>query len=87
MGSDIAVVVQLCALVGERVSNATDSTTPAQARGFQGRETCPHSGALSAGLRRQVQADRVGVCARGEQMQFRVVGGRSCGEAISFFPL
>ena len=45
----------------------------------------PRSGALPDGFRIQVEADRAGVDARGEQVECRVVGGRSCVETIVGF--
>ena len=64
---------------------ATNPRTTGPSTVSQGREAGPRSGALPAGVRIQVEADRAGVCVRGEQVESRVVGKKSCVEAVVRF--
>ena len=49
---------------------------------FSGQGIPPTLERATVGYRIHVDSDRVGVGARGEQLECRVVGGRSCVEAI-----
>ena len=74
-------LVELVELWNVRHSPRTNVLSAAS----QGRACGPSPKGLPRGPRRQVDADRAGVGARGEQVECRVVGGRSCVEAVVGF--
>ena len=72
----VCVVCVVCALERRHYPRS-----PAQARLVRAGHSGPRSGALPDGFRIQVEADRVGVGARGEQVESRGWGVVSCGES------
>ena len=69
----------------DAVIDAADPRTTSSSIAVQYRDTGPRSRGLPDGFRIQVEADRAGVCARGEQVECRVGDVVSCVEAIVGF--